>query len=91
MYHTEEKTAQIITAWGNYMFRVSDAPADMMLSKQYPGFLSGEKKMLLGSWHFYSLFYFNEVTAVEWNIDISLVNEKERSAHFWESKQKSCF
>ena len=47
--------------------------------------------MLLGSWHFYSLFYFNEVTAVEWNVDISLVNEKELSAHFWESKQKSCF
>ena len=47
--------------------------------------------MLLGSWHFYSLFYFNKVTADEWNFDISLVNEKELSVHFWESKQKSCF
>lgn len=44
VYHAEEKTAPISTAWGNHICRVSGAPADTMLSKQYPGFLRGEKK-----------------------------------------------
>lgn len=62
---------------------MSGAPADAMLSKNDILAFLGEKKHCWAAGISISLFYLNDMTADQWNFDISSVKVKKKlSAHF---------